>query len=935
MLHSKLIRGILRRANQLGASIYTSRLSAWLSLDKLLPWLVLVIALLVTWQMWRYERASEYKKLQTSFDFRVKDAGSLIEQKLLIYKQALVGLQSFFEASESVERDEFHSYVYKLLQAEQHQGIVAVGLAELVTDAKLDRHTKALQRSVPEYNVFPEYTRELYAPIVLIEPQNASNLQKLGYDAYSDEIRRSAMDRARDNDEATVSSKVLFSQGVAGDRRAGFLLYLPIYQNDHKHSNIAERKANLAGWVFLKLDSEELIRSTFRYGIKDLDVQIYDGNRISEQALLFPNSKSGKKKSKTDPQFEAVKHLQMLNHDWYLVARTTPVFDAEISHHDANFVVIVGVFTSLMLMALVQLLVTRSRTLSSINTMNQKLTLSEQRWKFALEGSGDGVWDWDIRSNSAILSKRWKEMLGYEDDDIIDGENVFETWKRLVHPDDLPLAIDMLNQTLSGENELYSQEYRMKCKDGSWKWILDRGMVVGKDSKGVPARMVGTHTDISFLKRSEEAIWQHANFDSLTGLPNRRMFYDRLEQEIKKAHRNDLSLALIFLDLDRFKEVNDTLGHDQGDKLLQESAKRLLACVRESDTVARLGGDEFIIILGELDDAAVVERIAQKILIGLTEPFKLDTEIAYVAASLGVTFYPGDAKKVDDLMKNVDQAMYAAKNMGGNRYSYFTPSMQESAQTRMQMANDLRAAIVGEQFWLAYQPIVELKSGAINKAEALLRWQHPTRGLISPAEFIPVAEDTGLIIEIGEWVFREAVNQVHFWRETINRDFQVSINKSPAQFYSEAKTQNTWFDYVKELGLPGSSLVIEITEGLLLDASEHVTARLLEFRDEGIQVSLDDFGTGYSSLSYLKKFDIDYLKIDKSFVANLSAGSDDLVLCEAIIVMAHKLGIKVVAEGVETEIQRDLLLAAGCDFGQGYFFSRPINAEDFERLIRG
>ncbi|MEZ0316447.1 MAG: EAL domain-containing protein, partial [Methylophilaceae bacterium] len=893
MLHSKLIRGLLHRANQFGASISSARLSAWVNLDKLLPWLVVVIALLVSWQMWRYERASEFKKLQTSFDFRVKDAGNLIEQKILIYKQALVGLQSFFEASDAVERDEFHNYVYKLLLAEQHQGIVAVGFSELVPDTQLDQHTKAVRRAVPEYNVFPEDVRDIYAPIVFIEPQNGINLQKIGYDAYSDDIRREAMDKARDNDQATVSSKVQFFDGADSDRRTGFLLYLPIYRNESEHATISDRRANLVGWVFLKLDSDELIRSTFRNSAPDVDMQIYDGSSKSEQTLLFPNVKNGRKKDKADPQFEAVKHLQVLNHDWFLVARTTPVFDASIKHHESNFVAIVGILASLMLMALAQLLVTRSQTLSSINAINEKLLLSEQRWQFALEGSGDGVWDWNIETNEAQLSQRWREMLGYDETEILDGVTVFETWGSLVHPDDYPLALDTLNQAASGENPTYSQEYRMKCKDGSWKWILDRGMVVSTDSKGKPVRMVGIHTDISFLKRSEEAIWQHANFDSLTGLPNRRMFYDRLEQEIKKAHRSDLSLALIFLDLDRFKEVNDTLGHDQGDMLLQEAAKRLIGCVRESDTVARLGGDEFIIILGELDDAGVVERIAQKVLIGLTEPFKLENEIAYVSASLGVTFYPGDAKKIDDLMKNVDQAMYAAKNLGGNRYSYFTPSMQESAQARMQMANDLRAAIATEQLWLVYQPIVELKTGDISKAEALVRWEHPTRGLVSPAEFIPVAEDTGLIIEIGEWVFHGAVDQVHYWRETINRDFQISINKSPAQFYSEAKTHNSWFDYVRELGLSGQSVVVEITEGLLLDANEHVTDRLLEFRDAGIQVSLDDFGTGYSSLSYLKKFDIDYLKIDKSFVANLADGSDDLALCEAIIMMAHKLGIKV------------------------------------------
>jgi len=420
----------------------------------------------------------------------------------------------------------------------------------------------------------------------------------------------------------------------------------------------------------------------------------------------------------------------------------------------------------------------------------------------------------------------------------------------------------------------------------------------------------------------------------LTELPNRQMFHDRLDQDIKKAHRVGRPLALMLLDLDRFKEVNDSLGHDKGDALLQEAAHRISSCVRETDTVARLGGDEFTVILGELDDPGSVERVAQEILRKLAEQFQLGEDVAYVSASIGITLYPEDATEIEALLKNADQAMYAAKNQGRNRYSYFTPSMQQAVQARMQIANDLRGALAGNQFWIAYQPIVELASGSIHKAEALLRWQHPTQGLISPAAFIPVAEDTGLIIDIGDWVFREAAQQAKRWRASHHAEFQISINKSPVQFHNESRSHQAWYDHLRQLGLPGQSIALEITEGLLLDASSLVTDRLLEFRDAGIQVAIDDFGTGYSALSYLKKFDIDYLKIDQSFTRNLAPDSDDLALCEAIIVMAHKLDMKVIAEGVETEQQKNLLVAAGCDYGQGYLFSRPIPANEFGELLQ-
>ena len=439
--------------------------------------------------------------------------------------------------------------------------------------------------------------------------------------------------------------------------------------------------------------------------------------------------------------------------------------------------------------------------------------------------------------------------------------------------------------------------------------------------------------DITDKKRSEEVIHHQAYIDSLTGLPNRRMFLDRLQWAIKKSHRADQKFALMFLDLDHFKDINDILGHDIGDRLLKEIAQRLQGCIREIDTLARLGGDEFTLILGELDDPRSIARVAQSILNSMAAPFQLKNESCYVSFSIGIVLYPDDAIDVDDLLKKADQAMYAAKQQGRNRFCYFTLGMQQAAETRLRLVNDLHSALADHQFWVAYQPIVELATGDIHKAEALVRWQHPTLGLISPAVFIPVAEDTGMIIEIGEWVFQQAANQVGKWRTNHYPLFQISVNKSPVQFHDKGVDHGDWFKYLQRLGLPGSCIVVEITESLLLDISPIVAAKLIAFRDTGMQVSLDDFGTGYSSLAYLKKFDIDYLKIDQNFVCNLTGNSTDLALCEAIILMAHKLGMKVIAEGIETLEQRDLLLLAGCDYGQGYLFSKPVSAEEFEKLF--
>ena len=487
-----------------------------------------------------------------------------------------------------------------------------------------------------------------------------------------------------------------------------------------------------------------------------------------------------------------------------------------------------------------------------------------------------------------------------------------------------------LNSSGRWQGEIWD---RRKSGDVYAKWLTINTLY---NADGSVHRRVARFSDITKKKQSEELIWKHANFDMLTHLPNRRMFRDRLEQELLKSQRARLSLALLFIDLDQFKEVNDTLGHDMGDMLLKEAARRITECVRTSDTVARLGGDEFTVVLSELPDNSHVERIAQDIIARLAEPFQLRDELVYISASVGITMYPDDADNLEQLLKNADQAMYVAKNQGRNRYSYFTPSLQEAAQHRARMIADLRGALAAGQFRIYFQPIVELATGRINKAEALLRWQHPVLGMVSPMEFIPLAEETGLITDIGDWVCRESALLARRWNELCPDGFQVSINKSPVEFMDEGETSRTasLLGYMKELGLSGKSFVVEITEGLLLDADERVQQSLIGFRDAGIQVAIDDFGTGYSSLAYLKKFDIDYLKIDKAFVQQLETDENDMALSEAIVVMAHKLGLKVIAEGVETEGQRQRLLAAGCDYGQGYLFARPLPAEAMEELLK-
>ena len=440
-------------------------------------------------------------------------------------------------------------------------------------------------------------------------------------------------------------------------------------------------------------------------------------------------------------------------------------------------------------------------------------------------------------------------------------------------------------------------------------------------------------TEVHDRLQIEQAL-REVNVDRLTGLPNRNVFNDRLETDIRKAHRSGLPLALLFIDLDHFKEINDTLGHGVGDMLLKQVGQRLQTFVRESDTVARLGGDEFTITMAELHDVDTVTDVANKIRNDLAKPFLLGNEMAYISASIGITLYPRDASNAGDLLRNADQAMYQSKDLGRNRFTYFTPSMQEAAQARMAISNELRRAMDEQQLTVVYQPIIDMASGRVRKAEALVRWQHPGRGTISPVDFIPIAEHNGLIVGIGNWVFRTALGNARRWR-ALDDELTINVNVSPAQFYhGNGETCRNWISDNNLDSAQGPLEVgLEITEGLLLASNQSVIKQLLSFQQAGIKISLDDFGTGYSSLSYLRKFNLDYIKIDQSFVYNLEHDAANLALCEAIIVMAHKLGLQVVAEGVETVQQYELLRNAGCDYAQGFLCGMPLPHDEFEALL--
>lgn len=556
-------------------------------------------------------------------------------------------------------------------------------------------------------------------------------------------------------------------------------------------------------------------------------------------------------------------------------------------------------------------------------TERKRAELSQQRAALIYNHSSEGMIVTDEDGVVLDVNPAFTNITGYEPHEIIGFR---------------------LNKVSSGKHnqQFYENMWRELDETGSWQgdiwnkrksgdeFIEHLSINTSYDVHGNVNFRIGLFSDVTEKRRREASIWHQANFDNLTKLPNRQMFQDNLQHAMDESNKSGTQFALVFLDLDLFKEVNDTFGHDEGDELLKIVAKRLQGCIRGSDLVARLGGDEFTIILRNFTDTKSIFQICEKIIFSVAQPYTLKSNIVSISASVGVTFYPSDGADANDLLRNADLAMYAAKDKGRNQFCVFSHDMQEQANGRKQLIRQIHTALSDRQFDLYYQPIVSMADKSVVKAEALIRWRHPERGLIMPNEFIGLAEDTGQIVQIGEWVFEQAVKQLVNWRETRHKDFSISINTSPLQFQADGIDPAKWVQLLGKHNLPCSALNLEITERLLLDteSSHESLDRLQSLHNAGFTIALDDFGTGYSSLSYLKRFDINILKIDQSYVRNLGPDSEDLVLCQAIIAMAHALGIEVVAEGVSTAEQHELLLQAGCDYGQGYLYGKPVPVDN-------
>jgi diguanylate cyclase (GGDEF)-like protein/PAS domain S-box-containing protein len=897
----------------------------------LLPLVVLSASLSVTWMLWDHERQAARHELLTQFDFSLGDAVSRIEQRMGTYELLLRGVQSLFTATGAVDRERFRDYVSTLDLDANFSGIQAIGIVSWVPAAQKADHIAAMRRQgLPDYTIQPGGSRENYAPIIQREPYIGLNRAPAGFDGWADPVRRRAMERARDSGMAAISGKVRLSVDSEANSHPGFILYLPIYAPGQPQDSVSQRRAHLVGWVSASFRMRDIIASLYGEQPPGLTIAIYDGIEPAEATLMYKTADAGGGHLSTD--ISANEYLVVDGHDWTLAMSAQDDFNTRFGRNTSLLIAGIGTSLSLMLAVLTWLIMTgRGRAMRLASTMTKELRDNEAELRIAAVAfdSQEPMMITDADAKILRVNSAFTACTGYTPEEIVgQTPRVFSSGR---HDEAFFRAMwEAIQRDGAWQGEIWD---RRKNGDVYPKW-LTISSVRGGD--GVISHYVGTHHDITERKIAEERIKELAFFDALTRLPNRTLLLDRLKQAITASARSDACGALLFIDLDHFKTLNDTLGHDKGDLLLQQVAQRLAASVLENDTVARVGGDEFVVVVGNLHEnreeaATQTEALGEKILAVLGSPYQLGDIEYRSTASIGATVFKGHQTCIDELLKQADLAMYKSKEKGRNAVCFFDPDMQTVVLERAALEAGLRNAIDANQFLLHYQAQVD--GTRVTGAEALVRWQHPTRGIVPPADFIPLAEETGMILALGSWVMEAACAQLAQWATRADMaHLTIAVNVSVQQFREP--------DFVdKVLTIMGRTrarpdrLKLELTESVLVDNAQDIIQKMAALKAKGVVFSLDDFGIGYSSLSYLKRLPLDQLKIDRSFVRDVLDDPNDAVIARAIIALAKSLGLGVIAEGVETEAQRDFLAAAGCHAYQGYYFCLPLPIEGFEAFL--
>lgn len=1043
-------------------TIYKRVLPAGYTLSRrAIATLTFTIFILLTLAGWSVVRNLQERNENSQFDKVVAEVTHKIEHHFAGYEQVLKGGLGLLLASDSVSRKEWRTYVNALRINDRYPGLHGIGFAEYIPSSELPAHIEEVRaEGFAEYKVWPENARQEYTSIIYLEPFSGSNLRALGYDMFSDPVRRAAMSRARDTGEAALSGKVRLVQEASEDIQAGVLLYLPYYGSSNLPETVEERRASLAGYVYAPLRMDDFVRATLPTELDILDLRIFDGEAMEEDSLLFDSGKN-RPQPLSVPKIKQVIPLSMYGRTWKIAASSRPAFEKATKNYEAVLVLLGGVLVSI-LTALVAFVFSENKEKAAVlGLVNKKLLLaveeqaaitkelsdSKIRTERILESITEAFYTMDSEWRFTYVNKEAEKLLKRDRSDLL-GKVVWEELKEATgtifdheyhralrenmtvkfetfyapvdrwfevhaYPSDEGLAVyfndiserkkaeqareeaaarirqqasllDKANDAIIvhgldcriqfwnyGAQRLYgwtpeevagesiellydsaaafNEASELLLNTGEWKGEIaqrrkDRSILLVeahwtlvRNDEGQPQLVFEINTDITHRKMAEKEIQRLAFYDPLTGLPNRQLLLDRLQQALSATTRNRCMGALMFIDIDNFKFLNDTFGHALGDLLLQQVAPRLTSCVREGDTVGRLGGDEFVVILvtdfREDDDEAItrIKTICERIRSTFDQPFDLVANKYRSTASMGVTLFNEKSHTTDELLKQADLAMYQAKASGRNAMRFFDPDMQAVMNARSVLESDLHESWKRNELVLHYQP--QMDSSGVIGAEALIRWQHPRRGLLPPPEFIPQAEETGQILPLGAWVLETACARLAIWSEhPVTTELDLAVNISARQFSQPDFVEQVISTLERTRANP-RRLKLELTESILVNNMDDTIAKMMALKARGVGFALDDFGTGYSSLYYLKHLPLDWLKIDKSFVRDVLTDNNDATIVRSILLLAKSMKLAVIAEGVETAAQKDFLALNGCSAYQGYLFSRPLPVDQFEEFV--
>ena len=890
--------------------------------------LVLAAGLVFTYLTYRFTLLNEGAASEARFAQASEQLASTLAARFSQYQTVLDASAGLFYTGGEVTRRGWQAFADTLQLKDDYPGISTLQFLSYVEAANLSKFLAATRADgASGYTIAPFKPGEpFYCPSTLVAPYPSNSFVQGNDPCHRSVNGRALLLAARDSGRVTLSAPLNLTD-VNMNVHRGVVVARPVYRPGMDVSSVEARRAALRGWVAETVPMDRFVEARMLPSGLQVDVRITDASLSGNDAVLYDDGQGSLEESYSG--WQRIAHYQSSYATTLDVGART--WRLEFSAPPAVswlslFVLLAGILVTLPLALLVlNLGVTRSRALKLADRMTESLREQEQLLSSITGNIADGIYRSTPDKGMVYANEALARMFGYR----TSAEFIAAAGPSLYAN---PRRRDELTRVLEDRGHYRNEEVEYQRRDGSRFFGVNSANTV-RDAEGRPLYFDGVISDITDRKRAEEQVYQLAHYDSLTGLPNRTLLRDRLGQAMSDAKRHDTRLAVLFLDLDRFKTVNDSLGHEVGDKLLKAVSLRLRENMRDSDTISRQGGDEFLLILRDVVDPPAAARVAEKLLEAVARPCVVGEYELHITPSIGISLFPDDAADLDELIRNADAAMYHAKEHGRFNFQFFTPEMNSRAYERLSLESRLRQAIEREEFALHYQPQVDLKTGAIVGVEALLRWMRPGEEGVSPAVFVPVLESSGLIGQVGDWVLREACRQNKRWQEAGLPKIPVAVNLSAIQF-NRRNMADSISAILAETGLEARHLELEFTESAVMQDTREMGNIIRRLDELGVQLALDDFGTGYSSLSYLKRFHLDKIKIDQSFVRDLSVDADDAAITTAIIGMARNLKVTVVAEGVETRAQCDFLRGYGCDAIQGYYFCKPLPAEEFAAFLK-